>query len=291
MEEGILIKFYGGFYYVKAGDQLWECSLRGRFRNQKQNILAGDRVLITFRDEKTGVIEKILPRTSELNRPSVANVEQVLIVFALKNPDPDFLLLDRLLLISRQKNLPAAVIFNKADLATNDAATEILQTYQKADYESILCSTKTGLGLADVGAVLKDKISVFTGPSGAGKSSLLNAVSSGLALKTGEVSQKIGRGKHTTRHVELLPLDFGGWVADTPGFSVLETPSISREELDDFFPEIGAYRGGCRFTSCVHHKEPDCAVKDAVAAGTIDPGRYQRYLHFLQEVTEQERRY
>lgn len=291
MQEGILIKGYGGFYYVKVGEKLWECSLRGKFRKQKQNILAGDRVLINILDENKGVIERILPRTSELNRPSVANVEQVLVTFASKNPDPDFSLLDRMLLMAKHENLPAVLIFNKADLVEASWLDGQIKAYQGAGYQVIKCSTKSCLGLEQVRAVLKDRISVFTGPSGAGKSSLLNAVSQGLRLKTGEVSSKIGRGKHTTRHVELLELDFGGWVADTPGFSVLEIPAITREELDLFFPEIEEYSVNCRFNTCLHHQEPDCAVKEAVAEGKINRDRYQRYLFFLQEVIESERRY
>lgn len=291
MLEGILIKGYGGFYYVKVGETLWECSLRGKFRKLKQRFLAGDRVRIQALGEQKGVIEQVLPRTSELKRPSVANVEQVLVTFALKNPDPDYLLLDRMLLMARHENLPAVIFFNKADLAEDAAPDGLMQVYRKAGYPVIKCSTRTGLGLDQVRAVLQDKISVFTGPSGAGKSSLLNAVQHGLSLKTGEVSEKIGRGKHTTRHVELLELDFGGLVADTPGFSVLEIPAVSREELDLFFPEIGEYSVDCRFSSCLHHQEPDCAVKAAVAVGRIDPDRYQRYVLFLQEVMENERRY
>jgi ribosome biogenesis GTPase len=291
MQEGILIKGYGGFYYVKTGEKLWECSLRGKFRKLKQNILAGDRVLVRPLDESKGVIEEILPRVSELNRPSIANVEQVLITFALKNPDPDLFLLDRMLLMAREKELPAVILFNKADLVDTDQADALIRVYQKTGYPVIKCCSKTGLGLDRVQSILKDKISVFTGPSGAGKSSILNGVQQGLSLKTGEVSTKIGRGKHTTRHVELLELDFGGLVADTPGFSVLEIPDVSREELDDFFPEIEEYAVNCRFSSCLHDREPDCAVKEAVAAGLIDSGRYQRYLLFLAEVIENERRY
>ncbi|MGI6686122.1 MAG: ribosome small subunit-dependent GTPase A [Bacillota bacterium] len=291
IQEGILIKGYGGFYYVKIKEKIWECSLRGKFRKLGQNILAGDRVLIHALDEKKGVIEKILPRVSELNRPAVANVEQVLVTFALKNPDPDFFLLDRMLLMARQKNLPAVILFNKVDLANASEADAHEDVYKKAGYQVIKCCTKTGLGLDEVRGVLKDRISVFTGPSGAGKSSILNGVQQGLSLKTGEVSQKIGRGKHTTRHVELLELDFGGLVADTPGFSVLEIPSVSREELDSFFPEIEEASLRCRFNSCLHDREPDCAVKEAVTKGIIDAGRHQRYLFFLQEVIENERRY
>ncbi|HHT62787.1 MAG: ribosome small subunit-dependent GTPase A [Bacillota bacterium] len=291
MQEGILIKGYGGFYYVKIGKKLWECSLRGKFRRLKQSIIIGDRVLVRVLDENKGVIEEILPRTNELNRPAIANVEQVLITFALKNPDPDFLLLDRMLLMARQKDLPAVIFFNKADLAGEETVSDIVNIYEKAGYPVIPCSVKTGLGLDRVRFILKDKISVFTGPSGAGKSSILNAIQQGLSLKTGEVSQKIGRGRHTTRHVELLELDFGGLVADTPGFSVLEMPPVPREELDSFFPEMEEYAFQCRFSSCLHDREPDCAVKEAVKQGLIDPGRHQRYLIFLKEVIENERRY
>ena len=214
-----------------------------------------------------------------------------MITFALKNPDPDFLLLDRMLLMARQKDLPAVIFFNKADLAGEETVSDIVNIYEKAGYPVIPCSVKTGLGLDRVRFILKDKISVFTGPSGAGKSSILNAIQQGLSLKTGEVSQKIGRGRHTTRHVELLELDFGGLVADTPGFSVLEMPPVPREELDSFFPEMEEYAFQCRFSSCLHDREPDCAVKEAVKQGLIDPGRHQRYLIFLKEVIENERRY
>lgn len=170
MQEGILIKGYGGFYYVKIGKKLWECSLRGKFRRLKQSIIIGDRVLVRVLDENKGVIEEILPRTNELNRPAIANVEQVLITFALKNPDPDFLLLDRMLLMARQKDLPAVIFFNKADLAGEETVSDIVNIYEKAGYPVIPCSVKTGLGLDRVRFILKDKISVFIGPSGAGKS-------------------------------------------------------------------------------------------------------------------------
>ncbi|ATW24691.1 ribosome small subunit-dependent GTPase A [Candidatus Formimonas warabiya] len=291
MEEGILIKGYGGFYYVKVGEKIRECSLRGKFRRLKQNFLPGDRVSISLLDEGKGVIEQVLPRTSELRRPPVANVEQVGVTFALKNPDPDFLLLDRILIMVRHHHLLPLIFFNKVDLVEEGRSDQLVRIYQKAGYPVIKCSTKTGEGIDEIRLLLKDKISVFTGPSGAGKSSLLNAVQQGLSLKTGHVSSKIGRGKHTTRHVELLELDLGGLVADTPGFSVLDMPPMLREDLDSFFPEIRAHAGVCRFHSCLHHQEPDCAVKEAVSAGEIDPGRYQRYLLFLQEVIENERRY
>jgi len=291
MQEGVLIKGYGGFYYVKTGEQVWECTLRGRFRKLKQDFMPGDRVGIHILDDKRGVIEEVFPRKNRLLRPCVANVEQVVVVFALKNPDPDFLLLDRILIMIRHEGLIPVICFNKADLVPDTEVNSPVRIYQEAGYRVLVTSILLGTGINEVRDLLQGKISVFAGPSGVGKSSLLNSIQPGLNLKVGLVSSKIGRGRHTTRYVELMELENGGFVADTPGFSVLSLPSVLREDFDGFFPEIRKHALLCRFNSCLHVAEPDCSVKNAVESGEIDLGRYQRYLSLLQEVIQNERRF
>lgn len=291
MKEGTLLKGYGGFYYVRSDNCLWECSLRGKFRKIKQDFLPGDRLLFAELSNKKGVIEGVLPRTNQLLRPTVANVEQLLVVIALTTPQPDLLLLDRILIMAMREKILPLIFFNKADLVTEEKTAEVLHPYSEAGYTAVTVSSKTGEGLSVIRSLLKDRISVFAGPSGVGKSSLLNAVQPGLTLKTGHVSEKIGRGRHTTRHVELMELELGGFVADTPGFSQLELPPMRRGELQDYFPEIRERAHLCRFTSCLHASEPDCAVKAGLEQGEIDRGRYSRYLVLLDQVIEKERRY
>lgn len=288
--EGIVIKGYSGFYYVRIGKDLWECSLRGRFRLEKQQVLVGDRVVVKQRHGLKGVIDKVLPRRTFLIRPPVANVERAVIIFAAMDPDPNLPLLDRFLLLAAAAGVEPVICFNKADLA-KEKVQEMTGLYRKVGYHVFYTSAKQKVGLEDLQSVLNEGISVLAGPSGVGKSSLLNAIAPGLSLKTGEISQKLGRGKHTTRHVELLSLPSGGLVADTPGFSSLYLPKMKREELADFFPEFIKYMNGCRFNGCLHNQEPDCAVKNAVAQGDISEQRYNNYLMFLKEVIEQERRY
>ncbi|MHB8170049.1 MAG: ribosome small subunit-dependent GTPase A [Thermincolia bacterium] len=291
MRQGTVIKAYSGFYYVRVDDILYECSLRGRFRKEKQTVITGDRVKINLLNHDKGVIEEILPRDTQLIRPPIANVEQVLIIMAARDPNPDLKLLDRLLILAQAADISPALCFNKAELVEGNQVEETAHVYLSVGYPVIVTSTREGWGLDDLRALLKDKVTVFAGPSGVGKSSLLNAIQPGLALKTGEVSEKIGRGKHTTRHVELLPLEVGGLVADTPGFSTLYLPDITPEELGTFFPEIEEYQGGCRFKGCHHHNEPQCGVKEALEAGEIDGRRYQHYLELLAEVKPKGRKY
>jgi len=291
MLEGIITKGYSGFYYVHSGVQLWECSLRGRFRLNAQDFLPGDRVKISPLKGTKGVIEEVLPRINSLIRPAIANVDQVVVVSAASEPEPDFNLLDRILIQVDAAKIAPLICINKADLVSPDELEELVKPYQKTGYALIEVSVKSGQGIAELRQVLKDKISVFAGSSGVGKSSLLNAVQPGLELKMGEVSQKLRRGRHTTRHVELLQLEFGGLVADTPGFSSLNLPAMQRQDLAGFFPEIQELAHKCRFTTCVHWQEPQCAVKDGVEQGIINPKRYKNYLSFLSEVIEQERRY
>ncbi|HWJ03917.1 MAG TPA: ribosome small subunit-dependent GTPase A [Verrucomicrobiae bacterium] len=290
MLEGIITKGYSGFYYVQAGTQLWECSLRGRFRLNAQEFLPGDRVKISPVKGTKGVIEEVLPRQNSLVRPTVANVDQAVIVFAASNPEPDLNLLDRILIQVEGAGITPLICFNKADLLGEEELRQLMQVYA-THYTVLATGAKSGLGIEALKQVLNNKVSVFAGPSGVGKSSLLNALQPGLELKMGEVSRKLGRGKHTTRHVELLPLACGGLVADTPGFSSLHLPPMKREELAGYFPEIIELAHLCRFSSCLHNQEPQCAVKEGVERGNINPERYKHYLLFLNEVIEHERRY
>lgn len=290
MLEGIVIKAYSGYYYVQQKEKTWTCRLRGKFRLEKQDVLVGDRVKIKPADNDTGTVYEVMPRSSKLIRPPVANVEQAIITFAVQNPDPNLDLLDRFLILAEGAGVVPIICLNKGDLLT-EGPPSWLNIYSAIGYQVVLASTKELQGIEQLKQLLSGKISVFAGPSGVGKSSLLNAIQPGLKLQTGEISQKLKRGRHTTRHVELLPLQSGGLVADTPGFSSLYLPDIAAEELISLFPEMAGYAGLCRFNSCSHHKEPDCAVKEAMNKGKISERRYQSYTHLLTELKEQERRY
>jgi len=290
MPEGTVVKAYGGFYYVREGERLWECVLRGRFRLEKKQVLVGDRVIFTARQEDAGVIEQLLPRRTELVRPPVANVDRAVIVISGREPEPNPLLLDRFLIQVAAAGVRPMICLNKIDLPAA-GAEELIAVYRRAGYPVFATSALRGTGIGELREALAGGISVLAGPSGVGKSSLLNALHPGWMLKTGAVSRRLGRGRHTTRHVELLALPEGGLVADTPGFTSLNLPPMTRQELAACYPEMERYRSGCRFTGCLHAKEPDCAVKEAVAAGEIAPLRYENYLVLLQEVAARERRY
>jgi len=295
MIEGVLLKGYGGFYYVYAEDRVWECSLRGRFRIKDQDFLPGDRVEILPEEENKATIESVVPRRNALSRPAIANVDQALLVFAMTSPKPDLNLLDRLLIQVSDAEIEPVLVFTKldkyeADLTNRTGEPTITDVYRQIGYTVFEVSSETGQGIEEVGAQLVDKVSVLAGPSGAGKSSLFNALSPGKKLKTGEISLKSKRGRHTTRHVELM-VCAGGLVADTPGFSSLFMPDMKRAELAGCFPEFVERRRQCRFSSCLHDKEPNCAIKEAIENGEISTVRYEHYLIFLQEVIEAERRY
>lgn len=288
---GVVIKATAGFYYVKVEDgDLWECSLRGKFRLDKNAALVGDKVLVKPRHGQVGVIEKIFPRNNELVRPPISNIEQALIVFSLREPKISILLLDRFLIQVAHSKVGAIICFNKMDLIKEEDL-ELIKIYQDIGYKVINTSTYLGEGIEALRENLKGKITVLAGPSGVGKSSLINKIQHGLSLKTGEVGNKLRRGKHTTRHVELLPLNEGGFVADTPGFSNLWLPSMKREDLKGYFPEMEKLALGCRFRGCLHVNEPDCRVKEALAKKKINQGRYDNYLLFLEEVKNMEAKY
>src|SRR5665647_1290734 len=287
MIEGVLLKGYGGFYYVYAEDRVWVCSLRGRFRVKDQDFLPGDRVRILPDEEDKATIEAVEPRRNALSRPAIANVDQAVLVFAMTSPKPDLNLLDRLLIQVTDEDIEPILVFTKLDkfkeaaLASGSEDHAITDIYRQIGYKVFEVSNETGQGIEEVSARLTDKISVLAGPSGAGKSSLFNALSPGKKLKTGELSLKSKRGRHTTRHVELMVCAWG-LVADTPGFSSLFLPNMKRAELAECFPEFAQRRRQCRFNSCIHDKEPNCAIKEALESGEISPFRYEHYLIFLQ---------
>lgn len=292
---GIIMKGYSGFYYVLDEKQLvWECSLRGKYRVKKEKFLPGDRVVCTSIDgvKRKAVIEQVLPRYSAFERPAVANVNQIALVMALANPAPDLFLLDRMLVMAESRQVSPVICLNKADLVGVEEAVSLQKCYAQTGFPVLITSIIEGRGIAQLKALMPGKITVFSGPSGVGKSSLLNVLQEGQQLVTGEVSAKISRGRHTTRHAQLLALAEGGLLGDTPGFSRLNLPeNFHREELMNYYPEFGAYQGLCRFKSCLHRDEPDCAVKEAVEKGLVNKGRYERYLALLAEVIASERRY
>lgn len=291
METGIVLCTAGGFYTVKTESGPRLCRLRGKHRFLKTRILPGDKVKITPFGEKEGVIEEVFPRKTELVRPPVANVEQAVIIFALANPSPSLALLDRLIILSILAKLKVVICFNKADLVNKEEFTPLFISYERAGYLVLVTSAKTGEGKEELWEALKRKLSVFAGPSGVGKSSLLNTLCPELELKTGELSRKTKGGRHTTRRVELLELRENTFVIDTPGFHRLDLPPLSKNTLASLFPELEVYQGQCSFPGCLHFQEPGCQVKEAVAAGEINAGRYQRYTDFLKELLEQEKKY
>ena len=286
--EGLVIKNYSGFYYVqdKTGT-VYACKVRGKV---KEKLLSGDWVVFTPLEFGQGVLEKVLPRKNELYRPRVANVSRVMVVMAYNQPKPDLSLLDRLLFLAEYNNIVPCIVLNKCDLEGHETVEEILR-YYPGTYKVIRTSARQAMGVEELSEAMAGEIAVLAGPSGVGKSRLLQRLTGQSAVRTGPVSAKIGRGKHTTRHVELFPLPQGGWVVDTPGFSVLDMPSIRREELTRYFPDFTIYSQACRFRDCIHYREQDCGVKAALDDHQILPSRYQNYLAMLAEIMDKERIY
>ncbi|MDF2875723.1 MAG: rsgA [Sporomusa sp.] len=291
MLKGIVVKAYNSYYYIQSGSKLVTCNLRGRFKKERFSLLVGDEVTYTLTGLDKGVIEEILPRRSMLKRPMVANVDQVVLTFAAVNPNINPALVDKFLVIAEFSELEIVLCINKIDLSDSESVTKLAERYEQVGYKILAVSARLGTGIDALHALLYDKITVFAGPSGAGKSTILNAVQPGLELMTGEVSHKIGRGKHTTRFAELLPVTGGGFVVDTPGFSFTEFNDIEEAHLMDYFPDISRIAPECKFSSCLHYKEPQCAVKQAMAEGRIHPERYQSYLEILTEIRESKKGY
>jgi len=278
---------------ARATGALWECRLRGRFRREGQDVLAGDIVAFDVVDAAgyKGVVEEVLPRKNRLLRPPSANVDQALIVLAADTPPPDLWLLDRLLLMLLAEGIRPLLCWNKEDLAGPGDLEGLQAPYAAAGFAQATTCALDGSGADRLAVELAGRMSVLAGPSGVGKSSLLNMIDPRLALKTGEISQKLGRGKHTTRHVEWIPLAGGGWVADTPGFSQIVLPAaLTPEALAKYYPDFEPFVAQCRFRSCLHDQDRDCGVSAAVREGSLDGGRYRRYLTFLREAAEQNRK-
>lgn len=286
--EGLILKNYAGFYYVQDQDlDVYECKVRGKL---KEKLLSGDRVLYTKLDDEKGMIENVLPRDNQLYRPKVANVSLVLIVMAYDRPKPSLSLLDRLLVLAEFSRLTPCIVLNKCDMHPTREVEDILAYYPRAGFSVIPISAKNQIGTAQLREKIKGEIAVLAGPSGSGKSTIMNTLTA-RDMPTQEVSQKIGRGRHTTRHVELYPMEIGAWLVDTPGFSVLDMPRMRREELTKLYPDFSAYAENCRFADCLHLKETECGVKEAVQEQEILASRYENYLTMLEEVMENERCY
>ena len=276
MEEYRIIKALSGFYYVQTEDGVVECRARGRFRRQDQSPLVGDFVRITRQWDK-GVLEALLPRKNAFIRPAVANIDQLVVLASCAIPVTEPFLIDRVLAIAQLQNVPALVVVNKDDLAPAQPLAEI---YRRAGVHVLVTSAETGEGIEALREALAGKLSCLTGNSGVGKSSLLNRACPQLQLPVGEVSEKLGRGRHTTRHIELYSLGSNTFVADTPGFSAFDTERmelVHKEQLQYAFPEFAPYLGHCQFPDCAHRKEPGCAVRKALAEGKIGQTRYSSY--------------
>lgn len=281
------MKGIGGFYYVRCGETIYECRARGVFRKKKITPLVGDFVRVEPEEEPgKGTLTEILPRRNFLVRPPVANLDQLLIVASLQDPQPNLLMIDKTIAAAEYHKIEPVVILNKTDLEDGDAIEAI---YRQAGFMCIQASARTGEGIETIREQLRGRVSVFTGNSGVGKSSLLNCIDERLGLSTGEISQKLGRGRHTTRHVEIYELENGGLVADTPGFSTLDIERfqlIRKEELPDCFREFAPFLGQCRFTSCAHTVEKGCAILQAVEEGKIARSRWESYVAMYQEVKD-----
>ncbi|WP_294490886.1 ribosome small subunit-dependent GTPase A [uncultured Ruminococcus sp.] len=282
---GIITKAIGGLYTVDASDGIYECNARGVFRKKKISPMCGDRVNFTAAGEGF-VIEEILPRSSELIRPPLANLDLLVFVSSTVEPRPNTLLLDKFIAIAVFKGIRPVVVFTKVD---KQSGAELAEIYRSAGIDVFECDNVTGEGSAEVKAMLQGKLSAFTGNTGVGKSSLLNNMFPKLGLETGEISKKLGRGRHTTRHVQLYKLEGGGYIADTPGFSSFDTNRydiIFKDKLAGCFVEFADFTDKCRFPDCSHTKEKGCAVIEAVKSGEIPQSRFDSYVQMYEEAKQ-----
>ncbi len=292
---GRIVKGIGGFYYVHCGQaqdgtlgdgELYECRAKGIFRRDNRRPLVGDEVEMDVLDEakKAGNIRELLPRRSELIRPAVANVDQALVIFAVARPKPNCNLLDRFLIMMAQQGLESIVCFNKSDIDEDGIGEEYIRTYRDCGYRTLGLSAKTGEGIDSLKELLQGKITAVAGPSGVGKSSVINCLQSDVVMETGEISVKIQRGKHTTRHSELIALDRNTYILDTPGFSSLGLFGLEKGKLAAYYPEFSECEKDCRFVGCSHIGERVCGVKEAVAGGSVNRMRYENYCLLYQEL-------
>ena len=285
--QGKIIRGIAGFYYVHVPEiGILECKAKGIFRKNKLKPLVGDFVNVSVIDEenKKGNIDEVLERKNELIRPAVANIDQALVIFAVKKPEPNLNLLDRFLIMMEQKEIPCVLVFNKSDLATEEEKQTLRKVYENSGCKILFVSAKQNQGIDEVSEILSHKTSTVAGPSGVGKSSLINMLQSEVNMETGAISEKIERGKHTTRHTEFIPMGDDTFIMDTPGFSSLAVFDMEKEELEQFYPEFDEFREGCRFHGCSHTHEPGCCVKEAIEEGRISKERYENYQLIYEEL-------
>ncbi|KMT21457.1 ribosome small subunit-dependent GTPase A [Clostridium cylindrosporum] len=287
MNQGVIVKGIAGFYYVRVeSGEIIECSARGKFRKSKLTPLVGDRVAISMIDETHGTIEEIKTRESLLIRPNVANVNQAIVVFALKDPDINYTLLNKILIVIEHYGIDATICLNKSDL--DDFEFEkVKKIYKTIGYDVLKVNALTGEGIDALREKLKGKISVFAGPSGVGKSTISNNIQKDIIMETGGLSKKISRGKHTTRHAQLIEVSNDTYIVDTPGFSSIDLSFIKADELQYVFKEFKV--GECKFSSCLHHKEIGCKIKEDLENGLIPQERYTAYINILEELQDNRR--
>lgn len=289
---GKIIKGIAGFYYVHAGDMgLYECKAKGVLRKNKVKPLVGDNVVIDIIDEeeKKGNITEVLPRINELIRPAVANIDLAVVIFAAAKPNPNFNLLDRFLIMMERQKVDTIICFNKKDIVSETELDKLKEAYYKCGYKIIFTSAFSEDGIDLIKDIISNKTTVLAGPSGVGKSSIINILQPDIIMETGAISEKIERGRHTTRHTELIYIDDNTYIMDTPGFSSLYIDNFEKEELKDYFVEFTEYEPMCRFQGCSHINEPDCGVKAALINGDISHIRYDNYVDMYNELKEKRR--
>ncbi len=284
--QGKIIKGIAGFYYVYTTEGIVECKAKGIFRKEQIKPLVGDLVSIELTDKEKllGNIVDILPRKNQLIRPAAANIDQALVIFAIVKPDPNYNLLDRFLINMEQQKLPCIICFNKKDIASEEEKAELVSAYGGCGYEVLFVSGKQNEGIEEIKARLQGKTTVVAGPSGVGKSTIINALCPQAQMETGEISRKIERGKHTTRHAELFAVSEDTYICDTPGFTSLSLFDMDKEDLQGFYPEFAEYEKNCKFGGCSHISEPVCGVKDALNEGKISRVRYENYVMLYEEL-------